>query len=63
VLLLAYILFSIYQDADFTTKDGVLKYLVSSAYPVADILLIVPVTGVFIQLRKGMLTSHPGHIL
>lgn len=59
VLLIVNVLFSIYQSADLTSKDGILTYLVSSAYPVADMLLIVPLVGVFIQLRKGRLTGTP----
>jgi hypothetical protein len=59
VMLVVYVMFSIYQNADFTSPQGVLTYVVSTAYPLADVALIVPATLVFIQLRKGRLTSTP----
>lgn len=59
LLLVANILFSIYQSADLETSDGVFSYLVSSAYPISDIFLIMPATAAFIQLRKGKLTFTP----
>jgi len=34
-------------------------YLVSSAYPISDMFLIVPASAVFIQLKKGKLTFTP----
>jgi len=59
IALLVDSLSSIYQEADLTTLDGTMTFIVSSAYPVADIFLIIPATAVFIQLRKGKLTSTP----
>jgi hypothetical protein len=59
LILLVNILLSIYQQADLTTNDGLRVYLVSSAYPVADMFLIIPAITAFIQLRKGMLTFTP----
>jgi len=57
--MLANILFLIYQNADLSTSDGIWTYIVSSAYPVSDMFLIIPAIAAFIQLRKGKLTSTP----
>ena len=59
IVLLGNILLSIYQTADLTTQDGVVSYILGSAYPIADMFLIVPAIAAFIQLRKGMLTFTP----
>jgi hypothetical protein len=58
-VLLGYILFSIYQDADLTSQDGIVAYFVGSAYPVADMLVLVPALAAFVQLRRGLLTFTP----
>jgi hypothetical protein len=57
--LLGNILLSIYQAADLASQDGIITYIVGSAYPVADMFLIVPAIAAFIQLRKGKLTFTP----
>jgi hypothetical protein len=53
------ILLSIYQSADLSTQDGILPYIVGSAYPIADMFLVVPAIAAFIQMRKGKLTFTP----
>jgi hypothetical protein len=57
--LLGNILLSIYQAADLASQDGIMTYIVGSAYPIADMFLIVPAIAAFIQLRKGKLTFTP----
>lgn len=58
-VLLGNILLSIYQAADLTSEDGITSYIVGSAYPLADMFLVVPAIAAFIQLRKGKLTFTP----
>jgi hypothetical protein len=48
-----------YSQADFTSFDGSITFIVSSAYPVADIFLLIPAVAAFIRLRKGLLTFAP----
>jgi hypothetical protein len=54
-----YILSGIYHNADLTNQEGIVSYAVASAYPIADMFLIIPAFAVFIQLRKGKLTFTP----
>jgi hypothetical protein len=58
-VLLGNILFSIYQAADLISQDGIISYIVGSAYPVVDMILVVPAIAAFIQMRKGKLTFTP----
>ena len=58
-VLLGNVLFSINQAADLTSQDGILSYIIGSAYPIGDMFLIVPAIAAFVQLRKGKLTSTP----
>jgi hypothetical protein len=58
-VLLGNILLSLYQSADLTSQEGIISYVIGSAYPVADMFLIVPAAVVFFQLRKGKLTFTP----
>ena len=59
IVILTNILLSIYRGADLSTNDGILLYLVSSAYPISDMILIVPAIASFLTLRKGQLTFTP----
>jgi branched-chain amino acid transport system substrate-binding protein len=59
IAVLVNILISLYQSADLSGDDGWLLYLVSSAYPVSDMVLIVPAIAAFLSLRKGRLTFTP----
>ena len=59
IVLVANLLLVTYMEADFTTSEGIIAFLVSSAYPVADIFLIVPAVAAFILLRRGKLTFAP----
>lgn len=59
IVLLANILLSIYHEADFSVVDGTIAFLVASAYPVADMFLVVPAVAAFVQLRSGKLTFTP----
>jgi hypothetical protein len=58
-VLLGNVLLSIYQDADLASESGVVSYVVASAYPVADMFIIIPAVAAFVQLRKGLLTFTP----
>jgi hypothetical protein len=58
-VLLGNILFSIHQDADLTSQGGIVSYVIGSAYPVADMLVLVPALAAFVQLRRGLLTFTP----
>ena len=58
-VLLGNMLFSIHQDADLTNREGVVSYIIGSAYPVADMLVLVPALAAFVQLRRGLLTFTP----
>lgn len=58
-VLLGNILFSLYQSADLTSQEGIISYVIGSAYPVADMFLIVPAAAAFLQLRTGKLTFTP----
>lgn len=58
-VLLGHILLQIYQTSDLTHPEGLSSYIIGSAYPVADMLLLIPAAAAFIQLRKGMLTFTP----
>ena len=58
-VLLGNILFSLYQSADLTSREGIISYVIGSAYPVADMFLIVPAAAAFLQLRTGKLTFTP----
>lgn len=58
-VLLGNVLLSINQAADLTSQDGILSYIIGSAYPVGDMFLLVPAIAAFVQLRKGKLTSTP----
>ena len=59
IVALAVTLQVIYQKADLKTSDGMFSYLVSSAYPIADMILVVPTIAMFIRLRKGKLMATP----
>lgn len=54
-----YMLSGFYHDADLATQEGIISYAVASAYPIADMFLIIPASAAFIQLRKGKLTFTP----
>jgi len=54
-----YILYGLFNDADLTSQEGIVSFAVASAYPIADMFLIIPAIGAFIQLRKGKLTFTP----
>ena len=58
-VLLGNVLLSIYQDADLVSESGVVSYIVASAYPIADMFIIIPAVAAFVQLRKGLLTFTP----
>jgi hypothetical protein len=58
-VLLGNILLAVYQEADLASQDGILSFIVGSAYPVADLFLIMPAVAAFVQLRKGLLTFTP----
>jgi hypothetical protein len=58
-VLLGNILFSIYQDADLTSQEGIVSYIIGSAYPVADMLVLIPALAAFVQLRNGLLMFTP----
>jgi hypothetical protein len=58
-VLLGNMLFSIHQDADLTSQEGIVSYVIGSAYPVADMLVLVPALAAFVQLRRGLLTFTP----
>lgn len=58
-VMLGNILWQLYQTADLSNQDGIISYIIGSAYPVADMLLLVPAVATFIQLRKGWLTFTP----
>lgn len=58
-VLLGNIFFSLYQSADLTSQEGIISYVIGSAYPVADMFLIVPAAAAFLQLRTGKLTFTP----
>src|SRR5687768_14015821 len=47
LILIGNILFSVYQSADLTTQDGIMAYVIGSAYPIVDIFLIVPAIAAF----------------
>jgi hypothetical protein len=59
LILIGNILLSLYQTADLSTQDGLLSYAIGSAYPAADMFLIIPAVLAFIQVRKGKLTFTP----
>jgi hypothetical protein len=59
VVLLGNILLSLYQSADLTSQEGIISYTIGSAYPVADMFLIVPAAAAFYKLRTGKLTFTP----
>ena len=56
---LANMIISVSPTADLATQDGILSFIVSSAYPIADMFLIVLASAAFMQLRKGQLTFTP----
>jgi len=58
-VLLANLMLSMYQTADLTSSEGAMTFVFSSAYPIADTLLVVLASVAFIQLRKGKLTFTP----
>ena len=58
-VLVGNILFSIYQHSDLAGENGVMSFLIASAYPLVDMLVMIPALAVFIQLRKGLLTFTP----
>ena len=58
-VLVGNILFSIYQHSDLASDNGVMSFLIASAYPLVDMLVMIPALAVFIQLRKGLLTFTP----
>lgn len=49
----------LYKTADLSNQEGIVSYITSSAYPMADMLLPIPAAAAFIQLRKGWLTFTP----
>jgi hypothetical protein len=59
LILIGNILFSVYQSADLTSQDGIMAYVIGSAYPIVDIFLIIPAIAAFVQVRKGRLTFTP----
>ncbi len=58
-VLLGNILLQLYHTSDLSGQDGMLSFVVGSAYPLADMVLLVPAAAAFIQLRKGRLTFTP----
>lgn len=62
-VLLGNMLLSIYLDADLTNETGVVSFIVASAYPVADMFIIIPAIAAFAQLRKGLLTFTPWFLI
>ena len=47
------------QNADFSTQRGTASFLISIAYPVLDVVLIVPSALILLNPIKGSLTSIP----
>jgi hypothetical protein len=58
-VVLGHIVLQLYQTADLSSQDGLVSYIIGSAYPIGDMLLLIPAAAVFIQLRKGKLTFTP----
>ena len=58
-VLLGHILLQLHQSSDFSSQDGMVLYAIGSAYPIADMVLLIPAAAIFIQLRKGKLTFTP----
>jgi hypothetical protein len=58
-VLLGNISLQIYQSADLSDQDGMVSFVIGSAYPMADMVLLIPAVAAFIQLRKGWLTFTP----
>jgi hypothetical protein len=58
-VLLGNMTFDLYKYANLSTQEGILSYLIASAYPLADMLLLMPAVASLIQLRKGWLTFTP----
>lgn len=47
------------QNAEFSTQRGIASFLISIAYPVLDVVLIVPSALILLNPVKGSLTSIP----
>jgi hypothetical protein len=47
------------QNAEFSTQCGIASFLISIAYPVLDVVLIVPSALILLNPVKGSLTSIP----
>jgi hypothetical protein len=47
------------QNAEFSTQRGIASFLISIAYPVLDVVLIVPSALILLNPIKGSLTSIP----
>lgn len=56
---IAYPLMSIFQQSDLHSTDGLIKFIVSSLYPISDVFLLVPTAMMFIRLRTGAFTFTP----
>jgi len=47
------------QNVEFSTQQGITSFLISIAYPVLDVVLIVPSALILLNPIKGSLTSIP----
>jgi hypothetical protein len=59
IAVLAYVMISIHAAADLSSQQGMIIYMVSVAYPIADMVVMIPLVVIFVQLRKGKLLSTP----
>jgi hypothetical protein len=62
VIYLAYIVNTTIAASDFATQGSILRFVVNIAYPISDMVLIVPTSLVILESRKGGggdLTSIP----
>jgi hypothetical protein len=58
-VLIGNILLELYKTADLSTQEGLASYMVSGAYPIVDMFLLVPAVAALLQLRNGWMTFMP----
>ena len=58
-VLIGNILLELYNIADLSSQEGLLSYIVSGAYPIVDMFLLVPAVAALLQLRNGWMTFIP----
>lgn len=58
-ILLAFYIYQIFISSDLSSIDGIVQFLVSIAYPIGDVIFIVPAILIILNSGKGELTSIP----